>query len=108
MWVGRRVCRHRHHYGCSSVPLSFNSELKKGVAHRIGENIKFGLLFGKFTLLKSPLMVHYSDLSQLISVVESICPPLHQVGVISDPGLSPIKVHNQDLEWRVNYFATYC
>ena len=87
------------------VPLFFNAELKKGVAHGVGENIKFGLVFGKFTLLKSPLLVHYSDLSQIIRVVESICPPLHRVGVISDPGLSPIKVHNQDLEWRVSYFG---
>ena len=67
------------------VPLLFNKDLKKGEATRIGENIHYGLLFGKFKLLKSPLLVHYSNLSQVSKVVACICPSQAAVTLVSDP-----------------------
>lgn len=92
--------------GFEIVPLLFNKGLKGGDTNKIGENIQYGLLFGKLTLLKSPLLVHYSDPAQIIKVVESICPPKQRVCFISGPGLAPIQIHNEDLEWKVKYFGT--
>ena len=88
------------------VPLLFNKALDNGDGKKIAENIQYGLLFGKFIVLKSPLMVHYNDTSQIIKVIESICPSGGRIGLVSDPGLLPIQLHNQDLLWKVTYFGT--
>ena len=89
------------------LPLLFNSQVSKaGIGSKIIENIQHGLLVGTFVVLKSPLMVHYSDLEHVTKVVRAICPPNGKVGVVSDPGLPPIKLHNQDMEWNVQYFGT--
>ena len=88
------------------VPLLFNKDLKKGEATRIGENIHYGLLFGKFRLIKSPLLVHYTNLSQVSKVVACICPPQAAVTLVSDPGLALIQVHDCDLDWKVKYYGS--
>ena len=72
----------------------------------VGENVRFALLFGKLTVLKSPLLVHYSDLVQLSQVVDSVCPPQMNVAMITDPGAVPVKIHNRDLDRRITYFGT--
>ena len=88
------------------LPLLFNKVLNSRISNTIVENIQYGLLLGKFIVLKSPLMVHYSDPAQIIKVVEAICPPQGRIGLVSDPGLVPIQLHNQDLEWNVRYYGT--
>ena len=89
------------------VPLLFNVALTRSSSHcKVVENIKYGLLFGRFTQVKFPLLVHYCDVTQLNKVLESICQPSQSVCFISDPGVEIIKVHNQDLEWKVMYYGS--
>ena len=85
------------------VPLLFQ---KVATANEpIGENVSYALLFGKLTILKAPLLVCYSDISQLVKVVESVCPPQLSVALISDPGVPLIKLHSADLDRKVTYLV---
>ena len=86
------------------IPLLFNDVPKKG--SKISENIRYGLLFGRCTLVKYPLLVHYSGVIQIIKVLESICLPNQKVAFISDPGQDIIKVHSSEFEWKVAYYGT--
>ena len=85
------------------VPLLFKNDVKN--AEEVNENVKYALLFGKLSILNAPLHVHYSDLVQLSNVVESICPPRVKVALISDPGVSGIKLHSEDFNKKVAYFG---
>lgn len=85
------------------VPLLFRAETHGSADIR--ENIKYALLFGKLEVLKSPLLVCYSNINQLIQVVDSVCPPLSRVALVSDPGVPCIKIHNSHSERRVTYFG---
>ena len=88
------------------IPLLFNRTVKKNLSSKVVENIQFALLFGKFLVLKSPLLMHYSDPVQVIKVVEAICPPQARIGFIADSGQDFVKLHNKDLEWSVKYYGT--
>ena len=89
------------------LPLLFNSQVSKaGMGTKIIENIQHGLLLGSFVVLKSPLMVHYSDIAHATKVLRAICPTNAKVGVVSAPGLPPLKLHTQEMEWNVHYFGT--
>ena len=85
------------------VPLLFKKESKS--CEEVCENVSYALLFGKLTILNSPLMVHYCDLVHLIKVVENICPPQLNVSLVCDPGIPFIKLHSQDLDKKVTYYG---
>ena len=86
------------------VPLLFNKPIQKNLT-KIVENIQFALLFGKFLVLKSPLLMHYSDPVQVVKVVEAICPSQARISFIADAGQDFVQIHNQDLEWSVKYYG---
>ena len=85
------------------VPLVF--EKKSNNFEGIVANMIHGLLFGKFSVLKSPMFVHHSDLGQLISIVECICPLQSTVGLACDPGVPLVKIHSQSLDRNVKYYG---
>ena len=70
------------------VPLLFNIDANSD--KEICQNIKYALLFGKMSVLKAPLLIHFSDLVQLANVVESVRPPQLNVALVSDPGVPSI------------------
>ena len=58
-----------------------------------------------FSSLKAPLCVYYSDISDMIKVVESICPLKSSISLVSDPGIPFVKLHSQDLDKKVTYYG---
>ena len=86
------------------LPLLFIKEQQlKSSSNLIEENVQHGILFGKFVVIKPPLLVHYASLSQITKVVEAICSDGQCVTYVSDPGLAIHRIHNQSLKWSVRY-----
>ena len=86
-------------------PIYFNS-LKQKNDGKICENMDFGILFGKFSVLVPPLKRAYSHLGNISEIVKKVCPPQCTVGMITEPGLHVIKVHSSKIEHRVKYFGS--
>ena len=84
-------------------PLLFRCEPQVGVDILI--NVKYALLFGNFTALKTPLVTHYDTIDDLKTVVERVCPPKATIGVICDECLDFVKVHSQDFDKKVTYYG---
>ena len=87
------------------VPVYFNN-LNSRVEGGFVENMAFGLLFGRFSVLVPPLKRGYSNISNVANVVRSICPPQGKVALVTDVGLPLIKLHNPDLDHQIVYFGT--
>ena len=85
------------------IPLVF--EKHQEFCADVIENITFATLFGKFTITKPPLFTYHSNLTQLSKVVECICPPQADVGIVCDPGIVPIKMHNHEQNRNVTYYG---
>ena len=60
------------------------------------ENMSFGILFGKFSVLIPPLKRAYRNLDNLSEIVASICPPEAKVALVTDSGIPLIKIHTSD------------
>ena len=86
------------------LPVYFNS-LKQKIEGEMCENLEFGILFGKFSILLPPLKRSYSSICYISEIVEKICPPLSKIAMISDEGLQMIQVHSSELEQKVRYFG---
>ena len=86
------------------VPLLFKVDPKS--KEEVVENVMYGLVFGKLTLLKSPFVVNYGDLCQLRKVVESTCPAKKQIALVCGLGVPSIKLHGPDFDKKVTYYAS--
>ena len=87
--------------GFDNFPVMFG---KKAVNDsRFAYNLVHGVLFGRFTVFKSPVLEFYSDLCHLLDIVRSICPPSAKLLMLADEGMSLIKVHDENLSWKVVY-----
>ena len=84
-------------------PLAFKIDIKGNEEMLV--NMKFALLFGKLHVLRDPLVTLYSDISEISKVVESVCPPRSEVGLICDETISPVKIHNDQLDKNVTYYG---
>ena len=84
-------------------PIFFKTEPK--ITEQVYTNLMFGILFGKLNVLKVPLCVYYSDLSDMIKVVESICPVKSSISLVSDPGIPFVKLHSQEVDKKVTYYG---
>ena len=87
------------------VPIYFIN-MKQKSDGKMCENMDFGILFGKFSVLLPPLKRAYSDLVNLNDIVKKICPPKSTVAMVTDQRLKVIKVHSSDLEQTVKYFGS--
>ena len=87
------------------VPIYF-SDCKQPSDKEIFENLVFAVLLGKFSILISPLKMAYRDLTQVLMIVKSTCPPKCRVALITEEGLPFIQVHCPDLIHPVTYFGT--
>ena len=89
--------------GFKLFPLIFRKETScTGV---IVENVSYALLFGKFCILDSSLVVLYDNIQQLSNVVKSICPKKGTVGLVCDKGVPMIKIHSPDVDIKVTYYG---
>ena len=86
------------------VPLLFKSEVT--VSGSVGENVKYALLFGKFHVSKGPLLVCYEDVAQISKVLDSVCPLRSKVAMVNESGVKCIKVHDENLHYKVHYYGT--
>ena len=86
-------------------PLLFKSDPIARVGGEITSNVKYALLFGHLTALKSPLVTLYDALDDLKTVVQLVCPPKVTIGVVCDDGLALVKVHSEDFDKKVTYFG---
>ena len=88
------------------LPLLFNC--KPFIAGDIAENVKFGILFGIFSVLVPPLNIYYSSISNLHNIVENISPPCSTVAFISDIKVPLVKIHceTETLSRKVTYFGS--
>ena len=87
------------------VPIYFIN-MKQKSDGKMCENMDFGILFGKFSVLLPPLKRAYSNLDNLNDIVKKICPPKSTVAMVTDQRLKVIKVHSSDLEQTVKYFGS--
>ena len=87
------------------VPIYFIN-MKQKSDGKMCENMDFGILFGKFSVLLAPLKRAYSNLDNLNDIVKKICPPKSTVAMVTDQRLKVIKVHSSDLEQTVKYFGS--
>ena len=87
------------------VPIYFTN-MKQKSDGKMCENMDFGILFGKFSVLLPPLKRAYSNLDNLNDIVKKICPPKSTVAMVTDQRLKVIKVHSSDLEQTVKYFGS--
>ena len=89
------------------VPVYFNNfKQKLGDKGRFLENMSYGILFGRFSVLIPPLKRAYRNLDNLPEIVTSICPPEAKVALVTDSGIPLIKIHTSDLSYQVVYFGT--
>ena len=82
-------------------PLIFNKQVQS--RDKFLNNVQHGFIFGKFMVLKPPLLSLYSDVSMLCNVVQSICPSGSRVLSLSHPSIDMIKLHDEEL-----FKVTYC
>lgn len=87
------------------IPVSFFSGFAP-IVNSIQENIKHGIIFGKFSILKPPLKVYYSNMKMLTEVLENIVPPKSRVASITEPGLSVVQVHTEQLFFNTVYYGS--
>ena len=84
-------------------PLIIGSESK---GHQVlEENVKFGILLGKFDGLKTPIKTYQSSFGEMKSVIESISPPGRSTVVVADK-LPLIKVHCAESTGKVAYYGS--
>ena len=97
---------HSSNKGFEVIPLLFGSRTKD-VSGRteILENTYFVILFGKFQIRKKPIARYYEDLQDLNLVLDQICPQLTNVGLIINPGMPGVLVHDIESERRAEYFG---
>ena len=90
------------------LPVYFNS-FKQKVPDKseILENLVFGVLFGRFSILNPPLKRAYSSLSSssLSDIVEHVCPPEGKVAIVT-AGVPLIQIHKADMKHKITYFGT--
>ena len=90
--------------GFKVVPLLFHG--KAVTSEDVAENVKFGVLFGRFSVLSPPLNIYHSCISNLLNIVEKISPPSTTVAVISYMNVPLVQVHSQTLTKKVTYFGS--
>ena len=88
-------------------PLMFGNSSSSVIGSKVIENVTYGVIFGKFSVIKSPLLSLYNDLSQLIYVVDSVCPPGCNVLMLADPEVTLFKVHDENLSWYTKYIGSH-
>ena len=88
-------------------PLMFGNSSSSVIGSKVIENVTYGVIFGKFSVIKSPLLSLYNDISQLIYVVDSVCPPGCNVLMLADPDLTLFKVHDENLSWYTKYIGSH-
>ena len=87
------------------VPIYFNDS-KQTTDNDVVENLVFGILFGRFSVLISPLKMAYSNLSQTLHIIQSVCPPKSKVALITEAGLPMIQIHSPELLHQITYFGS--
>ena len=85
------------------VPISFNREVKS--SGDVVENISYSILFGKLSIINPPLKVHYRGFENLINIVECVIPLQSSVALLCDPGVECSKIHSDESDRKVSYFA---
>ena len=75
------------------TPILFHDTSMKEL-EGIVENVKFGVLFGKFSVHEPPLNMYQSSMSNLLSIVEKISPSYSSVAVISDSKVHLVQVYS--------------
>ena len=86
-------------------PLIFNKQVQS--RDKFLNNVQHGFIFGKYMVLKPPLLSLYSDVSMLCNVVQSICPSGSRVLSLSHPSIDMIKLHDEEL-FKVTYCGDPC
>ena len=82
------------------------TDLSGKIVNGINENMKFGILIGKFSIsLPSSLSRSYNSVSAVINIVRAVCVPKSNICVITEPGLAVIEVHSVDDEFKVCYIG---
>ena len=72
----------------------------------VEENLRHGIIFGKFCVLDSPLKVFQGQL-KVEDVLKKVLPPESTVAVISEPGLEILQAHSENLSFKsVVYFGS--
>ena len=90
--------------GYKLVPLLFRNQFVSTVSE-VGPNVKYAILFGKMSVLKTPLLVYHGAIAQICQVIDRVCPPESNVALVSDIGVPSIKLHNNNLDKKVKYFG---
>ena len=80
------------------IPVSFNNSHSQTVDF-VEENLKYGIIFGKFCILNPPLKVFLGDL-KVEDILVKVVPPESTVAVISEPGLSILQAHSEHLPFK--------
>ena len=86
-------------------PIFFVNQRQKNDG-QLCENMDFGIIFGKFSVLVPCLKRAYNHLGNVSEIVEKICPPMCNIAMVVDHGMQVIKVHSSKLEHRVSYLGS--
>lgn len=71
------------------------------------ENSTYGVLFGRFTVLKPPIFFSYPSIESIADIVVSLCPPATSIVFIADEGYSLFKLHEgSELPYNVTYIGS--
>ena len=87
------------------IPLSFLQE-SSGTCNGVHENVKYGLLFGKFTIHCAHFKVFYNSIECLKEVIQSVVEPLTEVSVLAEPNLPLVEIHTEKLDKKIRYFGS--
>ena len=84
-------------------PLIFHC--KPTISGDVCDNVLFGVLFGRFSVLLPPINVYHNTIENIRSILQSISPPRPSVAVIADPKAALVQVHSKSLASGVTYYG---
>ena len=67
------------------------------------ENVNYGVLFGRFTILKPPIYSSYQCIKNICDIVKSISPPASNIVLIVDEDMQLTKLNKQSEPYNVTY-----
>ena len=88
-----------------SIPIFFFSEVTSS-SSKIHENIKHGIILGKFSILKPSLPVYYSSINFVREILENVVPPQSRIAIITEPGLPFVQIHTEHLHFKTVYYGS--
>ena len=87
------------------IPLSFLHESAVST-NGVQENLKCGLLFGKFSFHCSQFKVFYNSIKCLKAIVESVVEPFAEIALVAEPNIPLVEIHTEKFDKKVKYFGS--